>query len=55
MNITDIIILLIVGTLVGLIIYKMTRKQDQGVCTKCAYAKNCSDICFDTKKTISED
>lgn len=52
---TDLIIVVIVGLVVALIIYRMTRKQDQGVCTKCAYAKHCSDTCFTDKKTISED
>jgi len=50
MTFTDIIILIFVATIVVLIIYHMTKKKDEGVCSRCAYAKNCDDDCFPRKK-----
>ncbi len=55
MTLTDLIIVIVIALIVGFIIFRMTRKQDQGICTKCAYAKDCKDTCFRDKKTISED
>lgn len=52
MTFTDGIILFIVITIVGLVIFQMVRKKDEGVCTNCSYAKACSkDDCFPTKKS----
>lgn len=50
MTFTDIIILLVVGLILSGIILRMMRKKDQGVCTNCAYGKQCSkDDCFPKK------
>ncbi|PKK99611.1 MAG: hypothetical protein CVV57_00745 [Tenericutes bacterium HGW-Tenericutes-2] len=50
MTFTDIVILLIVISIVALIIYSMTKKKDEGVCSRCAYAKTCDDDCFPKKR-----
>ena len=50
MTFADVVILFIVLLIVGLIIYNMTKKKDEGVCSRCAYAKNCDDDCFPKKK-----
>jgi hypothetical protein len=52
MTLADIIILVIVISIVCLIIYFMVRKKDEGLCSRCAYNKNCNDECFPKKKTI---
>jgi hypothetical protein len=52
MTLADIIILVIVILIVGFIIYSMVRKKDEGICSRCAYNKNCNDECFPNKKTI---
>lgn len=52
MTFTDGIILLFVIVVVGLIIFNMVRKKDEGVCSKCSYAKSCTDEqCFPRKKS----
>ena len=50
MTFTDIVILIIVVSIVALIVYNMTKKKDEGVCSRCAYAKNCDDDCFPKKR-----
>jgi len=52
MTLTDGIILTIVSIIVILVIYSLVKKRDEGICSKCAYAKNCDDECFPKKKTI---
>lgn len=41
-NLTDLIILIIVGFFVGRVIYKMIKNKDKSVCERCAYAPKCS-------------
>ena len=50
MTLADIVIVFIVVVMVIFIIYHMTKKKDEGVCSRCAYAKNCDDDCFPKKK-----
>ncbi len=50
MTFADVVILFIVLLIVGLIIYNMTKKKDEGVCSRCAYSKTCDDDCFPKKK-----
>ena len=50
MTFADIVILIIVISIVVLIVYNMTKKRDEGVCSRCAYAKNCDDDCFPKKR-----
>ncbi len=50
MTFADVMIVLVVGLILFGIIYRMTRKKDQGVCANCAYGKQCSkDECFPKK------
>lgn len=52
MTFTDVIILLVVGLIVSFILYHQFKKKDEGVCTKCSYAKQCSkDTCLPEKKS----
>jgi len=47
MTLTDIVILLLVGSIVGLILWRMFRKKDEGVCVRCSYNKSCAkNDCF---------
>jgi hypothetical protein len=51
MTLADGIIVLVVALIVGLVFWNFTRKKDEGVCTKCSYAKTCSkDECLPQKK-----
>ncbi|MFA5526057.1 MAG: FeoB-associated Cys-rich membrane protein [Acholeplasmataceae bacterium] len=51
MTLTDFIILLIVGAFVGLILWRMLRKKDEGVCARCSYNRACSKSdCFPNVK-----
>lgn len=54
MTFTDIVILIVVVAVVALIIFNMTKKRDEGVCSRCAYAKNCDDDCFPKKRENKE-
>ncbi len=46
MTIADVIILVLVGLMIVGFIYVNLRKKDQNVCSKCAYAKSCTDECL---------
>lgn len=52
MTFADLVIIVIVLLIVGFIIYHMTKKKDEGFCSRCAYAKNCNDECFPKKNEI---
>jgi hypothetical protein len=55
MTLTDGIILIVVGVIVGFVLYHQFKKRDEGICTKCSYAKNCQkDICLPKKKSDIE-
>ena len=51
MTVADLIIVGVVALVVGLMIYRMVRSKDRGICEKCAYAKSCDDFCIPKKKT----
>jgi tetrahydromethanopterin S-methyltransferase subunit E len=53
MTLTDGIILLIVGLMIVGFIAMNIKNQDPNVCSKCAYAKACTDDCEPKKKKIS--
>ncbi len=53
MTIADFIIVGMVGSMIAFFIYAHFRKKDQNVCSKCAYAKSCTDECIPQKKKIS--
>ncbi len=53
MSLADVVILIVVLSMITLIIYRMVKKKDQGLCANCAYAKGCNDDCSPKKKTIS--
>jgi len=48
-TLADVIILLLTGLILFLIIFKMVKHQDEGVCKRCAYAKKCTDDCSSKK------
>ena len=48
-TLADVIILLSTGLILFLIIFKMVKHQDEGVCKRCAYAKKCTDDCSSKK------
>ncbi len=50
MTFADLAIVIFVLLVVGVIIYNMTKKKDEGICSRCAYAKTCNDDCFPKKK-----
>lgn len=41
-NLTDLIILVVVGFFAGRVIYKMIKNKDKSMCDRCAYAPKCS-------------
>jgi len=52
MTLADVVIVIIVAGIVGLVLWNMLRKKDEGVCTKCSYAKTCNkDECLPQKKS----
>lgn len=52
MTLADIIILVVVVSIIALILFHQFKKKDEGMCTRCSYAKTCSkDNCFPTKKS----
>jgi hypothetical protein len=53
MTFADVIILILVSSMIVGFISMNFRKKDQNVCSKCAYAKSCTDECDPKKKKIS--
>ncbi|HAX03661.1 MAG TPA: hypothetical protein DHV05_05790 [Acholeplasmataceae bacterium] len=51
MSFVDGVILVVVILIVSFVLYHQFKKKDEGVCTKCSYAKQCSkDECLPHKK-----
>ncbi|MCD8562164.1 MAG: FeoB-associated Cys-rich membrane protein [Acholeplasmataceae bacterium] len=52
MSFADGVIIVVVSLIVAFVLYNQLKKKDEGVCTKCSYAKQCSkDDCFPSKKS----
>lgn len=52
MTFADMVILVVVVGIVGWISWNQFKKKDEGMCTRCSYAKTCSkDECFPSKKS----
>ena len=49
MTLANLMILLSTGIIIFLIVFKMVKHQDEGVCKRCAYAKKCTDDCSSKK------
>ncbi len=46
MSLADIVIVFVVVGIVSLIIYRMIKKKDEGMCANCSYSKSCTDDCM---------
>ncbi|MDI6453141.1 hypothetical protein [Peloplasma aerotolerans] len=51
MTAADIVIVIVIGLMVGLIVFRMVVRKDDDICSRCAYAKSCVDECSTKKKT----